>query len=55
MEATVDTGLLVAVFDRSERHHFLAADQVKELDADVQPSTGKPLYFTSRDTPFSIA
>jgi uncharacterized protein len=33
MRAIVDTGPLVAFFDRSERHHLWAADRMEELDA----------------------
>jgi hypothetical protein len=33
MPAVVDIGLLVAFFDRSERHHRWGAERVEELDA----------------------
>ncbi len=51
MRAIVDTGPLVAFFDRSERHHLWAAERVKELDAPLlvcEPVLTEALYLLGR-------
>jgi len=51
MRAIVDTGPLVAFFDRSERHHFWAAERVEELDAPLlvcEPVLTETTYLLAR-------
>jgi predicted nucleic acid-binding protein len=51
MRAIVDTGPLVAFFDRSERHHLWAGGQVKELDAPLlvcEPVLTEAIYLLAR-------
>jgi predicted nucleic acid-binding protein len=51
MRAIVDTGPLVAFFDRSERHHHWTAEQIEELDAPLlvcEPVLTETLYLLVR-------
>ena len=51
MRAIVDTGPLVAFFDRSERHHLWAAERVEELDAPLlvcEPVLTETIYLLAR-------
>lgn len=51
MQAIVDTGPLVAFFDRSERHHHWAAERVEELDAPLlvcEPVLTEATYLLAR-------
>jgi uncharacterized protein len=51
MQAIVDTGPLVAFFDRSERHHLWAAERVEELDAPMlvcEPVLTEAFYLLGR-------
>jgi predicted nucleic acid-binding protein len=51
MRAIVDTGPLVAFFDRSERHHRWAAERVEELDAPLlvcEPVLTETIYLLAR-------
>ena len=51
MRAIVDTGPLVAFFDRSERHHRWTADRIKELDAPLlvcEPVLTETSYLLAR-------
>jgi predicted nucleic acid-binding protein len=51
MLAIVDTGPLVAFFDRSERHHQWAAERVEELDAPLlvcEPVLTEATYLLAR-------
>jgi predicted nucleic acid-binding protein len=51
MRAIVDTGPLVAFFDRSERHHLWAAERVEELDAPLlvcEPVLTEATYLLAR-------
>jgi predicted nucleic acid-binding protein len=51
MQAIVDTGPLVAFFDRSERHHLWAAERVEELDAPLlvcEPVLTEAIYLLAR-------
>jgi len=51
MQAIVDTGPLVAFFDRSERHHLWAAARVEELDAPLlvcEPVLTEAIYLLAR-------
>jgi uncharacterized protein len=51
MRAIVDTGPLVAFFDRSERHHRWAADRIEELDAPLlvcEPVLTETAYLLAR-------
>ena len=51
MQAIVDTGPLVAFFDRSERHHPWAAERVEELDAPLlvcEPVLTEAAYLLAR-------
>lgn len=51
MRAIVDTGPLVAFFDRSERHHRWTAERVAELDAPMlvcEPVLTEALYLLGR-------
>jgi predicted nucleic acid-binding protein len=51
MRAIVDTGPLVAFFDRSEQHHDWTAARVAELDAPLlvcEPVLTESLYLLSR-------
>jgi uncharacterized protein len=45
--AIVDTGPLVALFDRAEQHHRWVADRFKELDAPLlvcEPVLAETMY-----------
>jgi predicted nucleic acid-binding protein len=47
MQAIVDTGPLVAFFDRSERHHLWTAARIHELDAPLlvcEPVLAEAMY-----------
>ena len=49
--AIVDTGPLVAFFDRTERHHDWVADRVEELDAPLlvcEPVLAETMYLLAR-------
>ena len=49
--AIVDTGPLVALFDRAERHHDWAAERFKELDAPLlvcEPVLAEAMYLLAR-------
>lgn len=51
MRAIVDTGPLVAIFDRSERYHRWAAERVEELDAPLlvcEPVLTEAIYLLAR-------
>jgi uncharacterized protein len=51
MRAIVDTGPVVAFFDRSERHHRWTAEQVEQLDAPLlvcEPVLTEALYLLGR-------
>jgi predicted nucleic acid-binding protein len=51
MQAIVDTGPLVAFFDRSERHHRWASERVDELDAPLlvcEPVLTEATYLLAR-------
>jgi predicted nucleic acid-binding protein len=51
MRAIVDTGPLVAFFDRSERHHLWAVARVEELDAPLlvcEPVLTEAAYLLAR-------
>jgi predicted nucleic acid-binding protein len=51
MQAIVDTGPLVAFFDRSERYHGWAAERVEELDAPLlvcEPVLTEAMYLLAR-------
>jgi len=51
MRAIVDTGPLVAFFDRSERHHLWAAARVEQLDAPLlvcEPVLTETIYLLAR-------
>ena len=51
MQAIVDTGPLVAFFDRSERHHQWSAARVAELDAPLlvcEPVLTEAIYLLGR-------
>lgn len=51
MLAIVDTGPLVAFFDRSERHHDWVADRVDELEAPLlvcEPVLAEAAYLLAR-------
>ena len=51
MRAIVDTGPLVAFFDRSERYHRWAAERVEELDAPLlvcEPVLTEAAYLLAR-------
>ena len=51
MRAIVDTGPLVAFFDRSERHHRWTADRIEELDAPLlvcEPVLTETSYLLAR-------
>ena len=51
MRAIVDTGPLVAFFDRSERHHLWTAERVEELDAPLlvcEPVLTQATYLLAR-------
>jgi uncharacterized protein len=62
MQSIVDTGPLVAFFDRSERHHLCAAARVAELDAPLlvcEPVLTEAIYLLAhfpmaRDALFSL-
>ena len=49
--AIVDTGPLVAFFDRAERHHGWAAERIEELEAPLlicEPVLAEAMYLLSR-------
>jgi predicted nucleic acid-binding protein len=49
--AIVDTGPLVALFDRAEQHHRWVADRFKELDAPLlvcEPVLAEAMYLLAR-------
>jgi predicted nucleic acid-binding protein len=51
MPAIVDTGPLVAFFDRSERHHRWVAERVEELEAPLlicEPVLTEAIYLLAR-------
>ena len=51
MAAIIDTGPLVAFFDRSERHHGWVAERVEELEAPLlvcEPVLTEALYLLAR-------
>jgi predicted nucleic acid-binding protein len=51
MAAIVDTGPLVAFFDRAERHHRWVADRIEELDAPLpvcEPVLTETAYLLAR-------
>ncbi len=51
MKAIIDTGPLVAFFDRSERHHRWSADRIDELDAPLlvcEPVLTETAYLLAR-------
>jgi predicted nucleic acid-binding protein len=51
MRAVVDTGPLVAFFDRSERYHHWTADRIEELDAPLlvcEPVLTETIYLLAR-------
>ena len=51
MRAIVDTGPLVAFFDRSERYHRWTADRINELDAPLlvcEPVPTETIYLLAR-------
>jgi predicted nucleic acid-binding protein len=51
MQAIVDTGPLVAFFDRSERHHHWVAERVNELNAPLlvcEPVLTEAAYLLGR-------
>jgi predicted nucleic acid-binding protein len=51
MRAIVDTGPLVAFFDRSERYHLWAAERIDELDAPLlvcEPVLTETIYLLAR-------
>jgi predicted nucleic acid-binding protein len=51
MRAVVDTGPLVAFFDRAERHHRWVSERVEELDAPLlvcEPVLTEAIYLLAR-------
>jgi uncharacterized protein len=51
MSAIVDTGPLVAFFDRAERHHRWAVERVEELDGPLlvcEPVLAETMYLLTR-------
>jgi predicted nucleic acid-binding protein len=49
--AIVDTGPLVAFFDRAERHHHWVAERIEELDAPLlvcEPVLAEAMYLLAR-------
>jgi uncharacterized protein len=51
MPAIVDTGPLVAFFDRAERHHRWAAERIEELEAPLlvcEPVLAEAMYLLAR-------
>jgi predicted nucleic acid-binding protein len=49
--AIVDTGPLIALLDRSERHHAWVADRIEELDAPLlvcEPVLAETMYLLAR-------
>src|SRR6266853_849377 len=53
MPAIVDTGPLVAFFDRAERHHRWVAGRVEELEAPLlvcEPVLAEAMYLLARHT-----
>jgi predicted nucleic acid-binding protein len=51
MQVIVDTGPLVAFFDRSERHHLWAAARIEELSAPLlvcEPVLTEAIYLVAR-------
>ena len=53
MPAIVDTGPLVAFFDRAEQHHRWVAERVEELEAPLlvcEPVLAEAMYLLARHT-----
>jgi predicted nucleic acid-binding protein len=54
MPTIVDTGPLVAFFDKAERHHVWVNQQIDELDAPLlvcEPVLAETMYLLSRFPP----
>lgn len=58
MAAIVDTGPLVAFFDRAERHHGWAIEQIERLESPLllcEPVLTEAMYLLSRYSPAADA